>query len=306
MTPAPGIYRNAPFAEYAAWDACNHSRLTDLERSAKYMRYRIDQPDEDTAAILMGRALHTTILEPHLFDNEYIISRPCVAVTGKGIVCGCPGKYWNDGKWLCGKHADASNTDATILTADQGQAVEQMAKAVMTNEWANRILSVADARELSFVWNDPATGVLCKGRADLLLNAHADATADIKTTTDCSPEEFERVIMYRHYYRQASHYLDGLTALGKPRSSHFIIAVENEAPWDVAVYQLRPVDIAIGQCELHGPRVDLRGKPARGLIEMYRDAMASPGEPAGCGTEIRYLGLPAWRERQAMHGMKST
>jgi hypothetical protein len=58
--------------------------------------------------------------------------------------------------------------------------------------------------ELSIVWNDRETGLLCKGRIDKWAPAGSIVT-DLKTCRDC--QRFPGQIAERHYHRQGAMYL---------------------------------------------------------------------------------------------------
>lgn len=70
----PGIY-DISFEEYQAIDAINMSKLKDIKRSPAHFYAQhlspLRVPFKDTNALRFGRMVHTYILEPHLFDDEY-------------------------------------------------------------------------------------------------------------------------------------------------------------------------------------------------------------------------------------------
>lgn len=111
--PPPGIYENIPDAEYRSWNAISQSTLkVASEATWAHVRATLDgKIERKSDALAFGRALHTWLLEPHLFEDTYQVALPCAAEIKsgdrKGEECGCAGRYFNslDEVWLCGKHA---------------------------------------------------------------------------------------------------------------------------------------------------------------------------------------------------------
>src|SRR3954471_23326231 len=56
--PAPGVYPGTPMLDYHRWSAASNSRLTTLLRSPARLKAYLDEPDDDTNALIMGRPAH--------------------------------------------------------------------------------------------------------------------------------------------------------------------------------------------------------------------------------------------------------
>jgi hypothetical protein len=65
--PEPGVYPGTPVLDYHRWACASNSRLTKLLRSPAHLKAYLDEPDDDTNALTMGRAAHSAILEPEDF-----------------------------------------------------------------------------------------------------------------------------------------------------------------------------------------------------------------------------------------------
>jgi hypothetical protein len=155
-----------------------------------------------------------------------------------------------------------------------------MSDAVLTHPTASFLLSDDGAVELSIVWLDKETGLLCKCRLDKY-SAGLKAITDLKTTTDASPDKFSRAIYDYGYEIQGAHYLNGAAAAGIDATTFGIIAVENDAPWCVAVYELEPEAIGLGYDQ------------ARRLMQRYAECRRA-GKFPGYPTEINRIGVPTW------------
>lgn len=108
LRPACGVYENVPDDLYHAWNLCSNSRLTTIRsKSEAHMRYDADNPKNPTPALVLGSAVHMRTLQPHLFDERYVIAKRCSATLTKGGACKNDGKFIVGGDWLCGVHAKA-------------------------------------------------------------------------------------------------------------------------------------------------------------------------------------------------------
>jgi exodeoxyribonuclease VIII len=129
--------------------------------------------------------------------------------------------------------------------------------------------------EVSFFWTDPATGIQCKGRADLVVPSYR-AIVDIKSTVDAAARPFARDCRRYGYDIQAVTYLDGWKlAGGEPIDNFVVIAVEKEPPYMAAAYEFSLDDLDAA-----------RDERAR-LMSIYDECRRSdswPGYPGGLQT----------------------
>ena len=101
--------------------------------------------------------------------------------------------------------------------------------------------------EASFYWRDPLTGLLCRGRADVLRNDWR-AVIDVKTTESAHPDDFARKVAEYRYHWQQAHYEDGLAQAGwHAPEAFFFIAIEKEEPFLAGIYQLDPNALELGR-----------------------------------------------------------
>lgn len=258
-----------PWAEYRAMDAVNWSSLKQIGRSPAHYRHELTRaPPHDTDALKVGRAVHTAVFEPELFQQRFI--------TWSGDRRA--GKEWEQFK--------ASNISRDILTLQQALEVTALQSAVRSAAVAQPYL-VGGRREVTLRWKveQPTLfgadgySIDCKGRLDYLNGA---GIIDLKTTRDASPEAFSAAAWRLGYLGQAAFYVDGYKAATGRTLSFTIVAVEKAPPYAVAVYSLE--DDALEQ--------------GREQYRAYLDRLAlcrSTGEwPGYQADRVQPLQLPRW------------
>lgn len=287
----PGVYPNMPMEQYHAIDAASNSRLTRLRQSPAHLRSYLDEPKKDTKALVIGRAAHTTILEPDMFDSTFRVAQQCMSQTAKLERCSKMGtQYYGDLLgWRCSTEAHSRGLptpDTELLALPEADfiACQGMRRAVMGRATARGLLTGAEDVEVSLVWVDAETGVLCKARPDVL-NRRLNTIADLKSTRDASEREFARSIFTYGYHRQGAFYLDGATTLGIEVEHFAILPVEKVPPFASATYRLTEGAIDAGRDQL------------RTLLARYAECLATNTWPA-YPDEVRDVSLPdyAWRQ----------
>lgn len=267
--PPPGMYENVDPKEYHSWSAWNISTLKRMDgRTPAHMHEYLMQADEpSTPAQALGGQIHTAILEPAEFAKRYVRKPPEL------------NRRTNEGKEWWAKLVEQYGEDR-IVDQDAYEAIQNTSRAAWANPVLGPILRGASKREVSLVWADPETGLLCKGRYDLANNS-ARQMIDIKTCDDASPEAFSRTIENFGYHLQAAHLTNGIRALGGPELDYCLAAFEKEAPYAVATYYLGQRTLEIGQ------------KKVQRLLDLTASCIAAkswPGYPGG----YRPIDIPTW------------
>lgn len=254
------IIPDMPSADYHAHPAVSKSVLDKLARSPLHARAYLDGTrDEPTAAMNFGTALHTAVLEPRRFADEYHV-------------------FEGERRTKAGKEAYELllATGATILSRADFDAVLAMELSIRQHPVAGQLLQDKDGiAEPSVFWQHPTTGLECKCRPDWWLQG-GGIVVDLKTTEDASPAGFARSIAQYRYHVQAAHYMTGTQA-----KMFFFVAVEKKAPYAVAVYELDADALQTGH--------KLRERD----LDQYASCVEFgtwPGYPA----EIQTLSLPKW------------
>jgi hypothetical protein len=155
-----------------------------------------------------------------------------------------------------------------------------MASAVYVHPLASALLRQGRA-EQTLIWDDEATGVRCRAKADWL---RPDGIVDVKTAADASEDALVKASYNHGYAVQASFYLRGFRARSLPGVVPFFsfIAVEKEPPYLVHVTQLTERALTWGDRQVSE------------ALAIYRDCTAAgvwPGYPLD---EITDIDLPSW------------
>ena len=249
-----------PFDRYRALDAVNWSSLKWMRESPLAYRYHLSAPNDDTPSRLLGRAVHTLVLEPQRFDEEYAVFE---------------GERRAGPEW---KAFQAANADRSIVKAGELDEHRAMAAAVRAHPLAAPYFDGA-LFEDSIRWNDETTGLLCKARLDWYIPG-TRTLCDFKTGP-IDERVFKSLAIRMGYDCQLSHYRAGLRANGHEVDTIAIVVAEPKPPYDVAVFM--PDDVLMD-------RADAEVKALLARVKACTDSGVWPG---------RYdapvvLGLPDW------------
>lgn len=192
-----------------------------LTKSPMHFKYAQEHPEEDTPALLEGRAAHKLILEPETFTEEFAIAPKCDRRTIEGKT----------------KYADfvLESEGKDIISPESMDKVYAMAKALNQNETAVKFLN--GLHEQSYFWTDAQTGEACKVRPDCL--AEVDGIkyiVDYKTTESCADGAFERSVKKYGYKFQSGMYREGVFQNTFEDYKFAFVAQEKKAPYASRVY----------------------------------------------------------------------
>ncbi len=241
--------------------------LGEVLRSPAHAKWSMEHFDSHkTPAMIFGQAVHVRLLEPHLYFNK-------VAVLPDA-----------DGRTKEGKAAKAmflaAHAGKIAISAQDFEAIEQIAARIFTNDNAARLISGGKA-EHSLFWKDERTGVHCKARLDYA-RFDADTIIDVKTTENAGLVAFEKSIANFSYHRQAAYYTQGAAKiLGRPIPNFVFIAIEKEPPFEFGLYRLHDAAMERGQQD----------------VELALDRIAEcqkSGQWPGYGEEIQNIAIPSW------------
>lgn len=291
--PERGIVRDMPNDIYHASTYLSSSRIRAADRSVAHMF----TPFRETAAMRLGSAVHSLVLEPQHFDRDFAWflsspQKPDLDLRTK------EGKAWRDSEegqaWEFesarvkehNAHVQAGNR--AILKEDQVTTARIMAAALESHPAWIAGRSPEALVEASF-FAPPSGGYSFGTRArfdliDLPGDGFAGCATDIKTTKDASPKGFIKSVVNFGYHVQEAFYRRVYEELlNEQLGAFYFAAVESSAPFSVAWYEI-PDD---GKDE--GERALTR------LLERYEDWLQSgdstpPGYPAG----IQVLDWPRW------------
>jgi hypothetical protein len=210
------------FEQYRARKAINISTLKSMRISPLHYQHARKTVVEDRPRMGMGRAVHTAVLEPHLFPSLYVI-------------------YDGDRRGNAWKDFKAANAKTTILRVDEMEKVRGAAEAIQAHPVARNTLSRENALiERAIEWTDLETGLRCKGRPDHVKGY----ISDLKTVPTVDERKFRADAARNGFYLQCAFYRRGYRALTKYDLPCAIVAVEMDPPHDVGVFEVDPVSLA--------------------------------------------------------------
>ncbi len=270
MPAAEGIYLDLPAEQYHKAPGVSNSMLKRLDRSPAHLQAYLEQPQEQTPAMLFGSVAHQLLLEPE---------RPWSwAVRPPGL----------DGRSKEGKEWKAKVGDRPVLDHEEWLNVEGAVASVRSHPTARLALGTGRSEVSVFRKFTLGDTVLRRARIDFVNDG--DALVDIKTTEDARPEAFARTIFNMRYHVQAAYYLDiwndSLPEGQCPKSSFVFIAVEKTAPFAVAVYDLSREAINAGRQEY------IR------LLQLYMECERTGIWPA-YNPNIQEITLPAYARKRS-------
>jgi len=238
------------------------------DSSPAHLRWQMDHPQPSTAAQQLGSAIHDCVLLPDAFAAAYL----------RGIE--------GDGRTRAVKEArealQLEHPEAVVLKPEDFDTCLSVRDAIARHPKARQLLT-GDA-EQSAIWIDERTGLLCRGRFDLL--GHKTGTVvDLKSTQSAAREAFSRAIWTFGYHIQSAHYLSGAKALGLAFDRFAFVAVEKTPPFAVALYEMGEFAINDGARELEP------------LMDRYAQCVAT-GEWPGYSPDVEVIDLPAWAPSQ--------
>lgn len=234
--PKPGIYSGVPFDVYVTINALNHSTLKKIAKSPAHYRWAIEHPEDnkETDSKRLGTAEHCLLLEPERFERS-IIPAPINPKTEKA--------YGGDTQaWA--KYA-AEHPGKIIVSDEELGRLRGMAASVMGHPLAASILSAAGDNEITMIWEDETTGLICKGRVDAR-RPELGLRVDIKTCEDGSESGMARAMVDYGYETAAAFYARGAAALGYGNETHVLVCIESAGPFSVGIYRVADETFKIG------------------------------------------------------------
>jgi len=247
---APGWYQDLENERYHASSGWSSSKIKSLlEQTPAHLAHGLTVKQEATAAMARGTALHTLILEPHRFHEQY-------AVHGK----------W-DNRSNAGKAErlafEAKHEGKGFISEAEFEKCSAMAAAVLADPVARSLVTDGIAESSVYWWyksmdadDDERYQIMTKVRPDFLPRAYP-VIVDIKTADDASYSGFSRSIEKYGYHISAAMYLEGvnqcqplLTSMGNMAKTKFVfVVVESTAPYLVATYELSSEYLEIGKAK---------------------------------------------------------
>jgi hypothetical protein len=195
--------------------------------------------------------------------------------------------------WRTKKAQDAKKAayadGAVPLLPHEYDLVEDMALALRNDRAARRVLQPTRGRtELTLVWRDVQTGVMCRSRLDFVYvdpDTGITYIVDYKTAKSAEKTAIERMVYDRGYHQQMDFYCDGAMETGLTRNPVPLLVVQEKTPPYVVTVT------AITKTAL-----DWGSVLNRAAINLYSRCLATDTWP-GYADDIIASGVPGWAER---------
>lgn len=218
MITKPKIVQGMEASSYHAVKAASSSRMKAILRSPAHLRH-IDEHGIQAAALVLGDAFHTAVLEPEIFDSRFVLAPECDRRT-------------KDGKATY-EAFTATLGSRKALSADDLEAINGMKAAIEASPTAADLVNNRTETEVSLFWEE--CGIVCKARFDAI-NPAWKCIVDLKTTQDASAAGFAKSIVNFGYHIQAAWYIRAARLAGFDIETMVFIAVEKTAPYGVGCY----------------------------------------------------------------------
>lgn len=246
-------------AEYHRHHAISKSGLDQIAKSpAHYWLYK-NAPRETSPAMEFGSAFHTYLLEPEVFEKDFMVVEASTKTT----------KIYTS--------AVEANPTKTVILAKDLVVLEGMRQSFRNHPLTKKVLENALV-ERSIFWKDSITGVECRCRPDVIFGD--DILIDLKSTNDAL--DYSRDAFKYRSHVQAAMYMAGYFAETGIRAKEFLfITVEKSAPYGIVTYRASDAFIKAGMDAMNRD------------LATYARCLETDQWP-GYTEEILDLSLPAW------------
>lgn len=270
---------NPDNADYHASSAIGSSIIKTMEQHtplhawAQYINPK-RVPKEPSTAMILGSVIHSAMLEPSVFDDEY-------TVLPEGI-----DRRTKEGKAL---FADIVATGKMPVKQAEWDVATSCMAACEAHPFMQKIRTLSPKFEQSFFFE--RAGLQCKIRPDIEIAPcfayPAGAIVDLKTTIDASPNGFPKQLWNLLMHVQAAFYKNGYRlkygTFFEPE--FFWFAQEKIEPFANKVYR------CTDEMEYEGNVIVCR------QLDVLRECMETGVWP-GYGNDVQDAEFPAWAYAQ--------
>lgn len=192
--------------------------------------------DEDTPAMILGRAAHHLLLGEDDFSSLYVV-RPDKAPDGRD---------WHHANKSCKEWvADQAMHGLTILTQAQIDQIKGIS-AALAQEPMIQGGCLSGLIEVSFFWRDEETGIWCKARPDAVPEDDL-AGFDLKVTGEVGDEELQRNLGNHGYHQQGAFVDEGFQKIfGLKLTDFSLVYAEAKRPHSIRIERVSDEDIELG------------------------------------------------------------
>jgi hypothetical protein len=225
MTTKNRLLPDLPFPEYLADIGYGSSDLRNFAKLPALVPWHRANRGKGTDATIIGSAAHCLILTPSLFQDTYLVKPAGMKFSTK------EGKAWRDDRVAAGYSVD------NMFSAADYEQVQNIKRAFVSREVANKSLLAAEHREATLLWTSPE-GLPCKGRPDWFTPS---AVYDLKVTVHA--QKGLAALRYKAWsegwFHQLAHNRSGLRACGYPNVNvGRLVCIAPAGPSSIQTYTL--------------------------------------------------------------------
>lgn len=285
----PGAYMGVPMEVYHG-DPCVGPSISSsglrkiFGRSLKhYFDTSVYNPDraedDDTPAMVLGRAAHHLLLGEDSFSSLYIV-RPDEAPDGRA---------WNMNNKTCKEWIAAREAEGlTVLNPKQVEQIRGISSALAAEPMIRGGI-LSGLIEVSFFWQDEETGIWLKARPDAVPEDSL-SVFDLKVTGEVGDDELQRNLNNHGYHQQGALVDEGMRQIfGQQMTDFSLVYAEATRPHSVRVDRVIDEDIDLGH------------KANRAALRAFAWALKNnewPGPKSATG-DVGNIRLAPWARQRA-------
>ena len=221
---------------YGDWEYTTNSQLGYVKRSPSYYWKMRNGGKIDGPALRFGALVHTLILEPEKYQENFIVFNPDDRPEqDKGMTSKI------NKAWKLKMDEECRDGHKYLMTMDQYQLALKLKRKLYNCKEVKDILDNC-VTEVPKTWIDFNTMSKCKGKADIVVDG-GDMLVDIKTTGK-DVADFRKSAYRYAYNRQAAFYMDGFGA-----KEFVFIVIESNAPHQIGIFRCSDTFIDSGRQE---------------------------------------------------------
>lgn len=265
--------KDMPNEEYHGSGYITKSKLSWLSKSPQYFKWYLEHPPKATESMKFGTAMHSFILEPDKFAEEYFV---------------LPENFDGRKKEFKDMLSNISARGQQPLTNADYLRLVEIKRNLFQNKYVESLLQ--GDHEVSYFFEDEKTGIKCACRPDSFrkLKSGEGLIVDLKSTSDASPEAFQKSALKYFYTLQSALYIKGIEQVEKIPCRFVFIAIQTEAPYAYGIYEADKFFIEYGKDQMN---------EYLGILKECQESDNWYGYNGADG-EINALGLPAYLQKE--------
>ncbi len=266
----PGIYYDVPFEDYLNWNCFSKSMISSLLISPKHYK-DYEKNGLKSSGFAFGNALEDYLLEKDKFWETYVFL-PETYENKKGEI-----KPFSLKSPACREIKEAYEMRGfTTIEPSLVSILEDIEIEVKKSHINNLIQGTP---QVSVVWRNENTGVLCKARYDIL---NEENITDLKSTKSAEINSFRKDMYNLKYHCQAGMYQESWAFHNNGEMLPFIFAcIENTSPYAIASYAIREDSMTLGLRE------------AERAMRIYQECVESDVWP-GFEDQVQDIDIPEY------------